>query len=182
MPLDVLGIVIGAVLLAVAFIPRSSRSRPDRHRATRTWRPSSPAAADARDGLEVGYRTVTGGRTLRIPIIERVHWLSLGTIPLELSVSDAYSKGNIPLTVQAIANIKFASTPETVFNNAIERLLGKTISEIEALAKETLTGNLRGVLAKLTPEEVNEDRLGFARTSRKRRITTSRSSASSSTC
>src|SRR5687767_15790668 len=32
-----------------------------------------------------------------------------------------------------------------------------------ALTRETLTGNLRGVLAKLTPEEVNEDRLGFAR-------------------
>jgi len=92
-----------------------------------------------------------------------VHWLSLGTIPLEVSVSEAYSKGNVPLTVQAIANVKIASTPETVFNNAIERLLGKTVAEIEALAKETLTGNLRGVLAKLTPEEVNEDRLGFAR-------------------
>lgn len=115
------------------------------------------------ESMEVGYRTVTGGRTLRIPIIEKVQWMSLGTIPLELSVQDAYSKGNIPLAVQAVANVKIASAPESVFNNAVERLLGKTHEQIEALAKETLTGNLRGVLAKLTPEEVNEDRLGFAR-------------------
>lgn len=115
------------------------------------------------DSMEVGYRTVTGGRTLRIPIIERVQWMSLGTIPLEISVQDAYSKGNIPLAVQAVANVKIASVPESVFNNGVERLLGKTHEQIEALAKETLTGNLRGVLAKLTPEEVNEDRLGFAR-------------------
>ncbi|HWP70671.1 MAG TPA: SPFH domain-containing protein [Gemmatimonadaceae bacterium] len=115
------------------------------------------------EGGTVGYRTVMGGRTMRIPIIEQVNWLSLSTIPLELSVDDAFSKGNIPLNVKAIANVKIASDPEIVFNNAVERLLGKNISQIEALARETLTGNLRGVLAKLTPEEVNEDRLGFAK-------------------
>src|SRR5688572_29611693 len=117
----------------------------------------------AEEGGTVGYRTVMGGRTMRIPIIEQVNWLSLSTIPLELSVEDAFSKGNIPLNVKAIANVKIASDPEVVFNNAVERLLGKNIQQIEALARETLTGNLRGVLAKLTPEEVNEDRLGFAR-------------------
>ena len=115
------------------------------------------------DGTQIGYRTVTGGRTLRVPIIEEVQWVSLGTLPLEISVSDAYSKGNIPLEVKAVANLKIASSPDAVFNNAVERLLGKTQQEVEALARETLTGNLRGVLAKLTPEEVNEDRLGFAR-------------------
>ncbi len=115
------------------------------------------------DGTQIGYRTVTGGRTLRIPIIEEVEWVSLGTLPLEISVSDAYSKGNIPLEVKAVANLKIASSPDAVFNNAVERLLGKSLQEIEALGRETLTGNLRGVLAKLTPEEVNEDRLGFAR-------------------
>jgi flotillin len=115
------------------------------------------------DGTTIGYRTVTGGRSLRVPIIEEVQWISLGTLALEISVSDAYSKGNIPLEVKAIANLKVASSPDTVFNNAVERLLGKRAPEIEALARETLTGNLRGVLSKLTPEEVNEDRLGFAR-------------------
>ncbi|MBR9991242.1 MAG: flotillin family protein [Gemmatimonadetes bacterium] len=110
----------------------------------------------------IGYRTVIGGRTIRIPIIERVHYLSLETIPLEVQVTNAFSKGNIPLSVQAVANVKIASEPETDFNNAVERVLGKTSAEIEALAKETLMGNLRGVLATLTPEEVNEDRLAFA--------------------
>ena len=115
------------------------------------------------DGTPIGYRTVTGGRTMRVPIIEQVEWVSLATLPLEISVSDAYSKGNIPLEVKAVANLKIASAPDAVFNNAVERLLGKSLKEIEALGRETLTGNLRGVLAKLTPEQVNEDRLGFAR-------------------
>ncbi len=114
------------------------------------------------DGRVVGYRTVIGGSTIRIPIVEKVQKLPLETIPLELTVSNAFSKGNIPLTVQAIANVKIASEPETDFYNAVERLLGKSESEIAALARETLMGNLRGVLATLTPEEVNENRLKFA--------------------
>jgi len=115
------------------------------------------------DGSHVGYRSVIGGRTLRLPIVETVQHMNLETFPIEIAVTNAFSRGNIPLNVEAIANVKIASDPETVFNNAVERLLGKTESEIQSLAKDTLMGNLRGVLATLTPEEVNEDRLGFAK-------------------
>jgi len=114
-------------------------------------------------GEEVGYRSVIGGRTLRVPIIERVQHISLESFPIEIEVTNAFSKGNIPLNIEAIAAVKIASQPETVFNNAVERLLDKTEQEIMLMAKDTLMGNLRGVLATLTPEEVNEDRLGFAR-------------------
>jgi flotillin len=113
-------------------------------------------------GETVGYRSVIGGRTLRVPIIETVQYTSLETFPIEISVTNAFSKGNIPLNIEAIANVKIASEPETVFNNAVERILGKTEEEIMSMAKDTLMGNLRGVLATLTPEAVNEDRLGFA--------------------
>ena len=115
------------------------------------------------DGERVGYRSISGGRVFRVPIIETVQHMNLETIPIEVSVSNAFSKGNIPLNVEAIANVKIASEPEWVFNNAVERLLGKSEDEIKALAQDTLTGNLRGVLATLTPEAVNEDRLGFAK-------------------
>ena len=114
-------------------------------------------------GEAVGYRSVIGGRTLRVPIIETVQHISLETFPIEISVANAFSKGNIPLNIEAIAAVKIASEPETVFNNAVERLLEKTEGEIRDMAKDTLMGNLRGVLATLTPEEVNEDRLGFAK-------------------
>jgi flotillin len=41
-------------------------------------------------------------------------------------------------------------------------MLEKPFEEVMQIAKDTLEGNLRGVLATLTPEEVNEDRLKFA--------------------
>ncbi|MCZ7555159.1 MAG: SPFH domain-containing protein [Bacteroidia bacterium] len=113
------------------------------------------------DGSMVGYRMIRGGRAIRVPLIERAARMSLETIPLDLSVYNAYSKGGIPLKVEAIANIKVDSN-EPVFGNAVERFLGKKREEIHEIAKDTLEGNLRGVLATLTPEEVNEDRLKFA--------------------
>ena len=113
------------------------------------------------DGSEVGYRIIRGGRAVRVPLLEKAARMSLETIPLELMVQNAYSKGGIPLKVEAIANIKVDST-EPTFGNAVERFLAKSQAEIHEIAKDTLEGNLRGVLATLTPEEVNEDRLKFA--------------------
>ena len=113
------------------------------------------------DGRTVGYRILKGGRTVRIPLIEKVSWMDLNTIPLEVSVTNAYSRGTIPLNVQGIANVK-VSSKEGVLENAEERFLNVPNQHIGQIAKETLEANLRGVLATLSPEEVNEDRLKFS--------------------
>jgi len=115
------------------------------------------------DGSFVGYRIIRGGRALRMPIIEKAARMSLEIIPIELQVSNCYSKGGIPLNVNAIANIKIDSKEPTL-GNSVERFLGMKREEILQIAKDTLEGNLRGVLASLTPEEVNDDRLKFAHT------------------
>jgi flotillin len=82
------------------------------------------------DGSEVGYRAVIGGRAFRVPIIETVEYSSLETIKIEIQISNALSKGHIPLNIEAIADVKIASTPEYVFHNAVERLLDKPEEEI----------------------------------------------------
>jgi len=112
--------------------------------------------------VDVSYRKVFGGRSWRTPILESVERMDLTIIPVRVAVQNAYSKGGIPLTVQAIANVKVSSDPKIV-GNAIERFLGRTRAEIAQVSRETLEGHLRQVLAEMTPEEVNEERLVFAR-------------------
>ena len=114
-------------------------------------------------GQQVGYRTVRGGSALRIPVLEEVTRLDLSNMTIDLRVENAYSKGGIPLNVSGVANIKI-SGDEPGIHNAIERLIGKEQDEIRHIAKETLEGNLRGVMASLTPEQLNEDKVTFART------------------
>ncbi len=113
------------------------------------------------DGQTLGYRVIYGGRTFRIPILETVRTMDLTTMPVPIEVTNAYSKGGTPLDIQAIANVKIARD-EVLVGNAIERFLGRGREEISRVARETLEGNLRGVVATLTPEQLNEDRLQFA--------------------
>jgi flotillin len=112
-------------------------------------------------GRRVGYRIVKGGNAWRRPFIERVDSIDLTNMIIELSAHGAYARGGVPLNVQGVANVKIAGH-EPVLNNAIERFLGKTRAEVIGIAKATLEGSLRGVLATLTPEQINEDRNLFA--------------------
>ena len=102
-----------------------------------------------------------GGWTFVKPILETARRMDVTLLPVVVEVSNAYSHGGTPLNIQAIANVKVSTDPE-IRNNAIERFLGHHQDEIVQVAKENLEGNLRSVLAQLTPEQVNEDRLRFA--------------------
>jgi flotillin len=115
------------------------------------------------DGTTVGYKVLHGGRGFRVPMLEEVNRMDMRLIPVQVEVQNAYSKGGIPLTVHAIANVKIASKP-TLARNAIERSLSMTPRQIGGVAQQTLEGVLREVVSELTPEEVNEDRLKFAQT------------------
>lgn len=108
-----------------------------------------------------GYRTIKGGNTFRKPFIERVDRLDLTNMIIELEARNAYTKGGIPVHIQGVANVKIAGH-EPKLGNAIERFLGKSRAEVMGIARATLEGSLRGVLATMTPEQLNEDRDLFA--------------------
>jgi len=115
-----------------------------------------------KDKKEIGYRVIRGGRGLKIPLIETVRTLSLNTMPIEMDVSGALTKGTIPVNVKAMANVKIAGSMEQGLGNAIERFLGKSATAIAATAREILEGTLRGILATMEPEEANANRLALA--------------------
>jgi flotillin len=108
-----------------------------------------------------GYRVIKGGRGLRIPLLERVDRIDLTNMIIEVGVQNAYSLGGIPLTVNGVANVKVASHQPAI-DNALERFLGTPRADLVRIIKDTLEGNLRGVLSQMTPEEVNNDKIKFA--------------------
>lgn len=115
------------------------------------------------EGERLGYRVIRGGRALCAPMLEKVAWMDLTTIPLDLSVENAYSKGGIPLRIHAVANVKI-NAHDPLLGNAIERFLDVPREALTSIVRDTLEGNLRGVIATLSPEEINQDRLRFAET------------------
>jgi flotillin len=107
------------------------------------------------DGRTIGFRCVRGGRAMRMPLVEVVDHMPLTNMAIELSVTNAFSRGGVPLNVVAVANIKIPSE-EPLLHNALERFLGCSGEQISFVAKDTLEGNLRGVIAELSPEEINQ--------------------------
>jgi len=156
-------VVLGALLVAVVFLVVFLLVRA-------FWMIARPHEAlvlsgkqyKAADGAVLGYKVVQGGRSaFRVPVLERVDRMDMRLLPIDIVVQNAYSNGNIPLQIHAIANVKIHSHP-VIIRNAIERFLGRHMREIETVAKQTLEGAVREVVATLTPEQVNEDRLLFA--------------------
>ncbi len=152
-----IGIAVIAVLIILAFIKANLRICHPNEILVFSGRKRK-----LKDGAVVGYRVIKGGRGLKIPIIESVTRLPLTTIPIDLELSGALTSGIIPINLQAMANVKIAGSEEEGLSNALERFLGRNITDISQIARENLEGSLRGVLATLTPEEANNNRLEFA--------------------
>jgi flotillin len=113
------------------------------------------------DGHYVGYRMVRGGAALRIPLLEKVEYLSLNVMTIPLEIKRAYTVQGVPVSVKAVANVKIRGD-ETSLHAAAERFLGMTHIDIQKVIFQTLEGHLRSILGTLTVEEVNSDRQSFA--------------------
>jgi len=114
------------------------------------------------DGSKIGYRVLRGGRGFKRPMLESVARLSLNTIPIELTLARAMCSGMIPVSVEGRASVKLAGQVEQGMDAAIERFLGKGTEAVTKAAKQALEGALRGVIATMTPEEANANRLQLA--------------------
>jgi flotillin len=113
------------------------------------------------DGRTVGYRMVRGGAALRIPLLEKVDYLSLNVMTIPLEIRRAYTLKGVPVSVKAVANVKIRGD-ETSLHAAAERFLGMTHDNVQKVIFQTLEGHLRSILGTLTVEEVNSDRQSFA--------------------
>lgn len=153
----ILGLILGVAVVTLALVARQF---------VYVCRPNEVLIFSGRqyvlpDGSTVGYRVLHGGFGWRVPMLEKVDRMDLTTMPIELNVQNAYSRGGIPLAAHAIANVKISSD-RRIIGNAIERFLGQDPSSLRRVAQESLEGHVRGIIARMTPEEVNEDRLKFA--------------------
>ena len=110
---------------------------------------------------KVGFRVVRGGAALRVPVLEQVAYLSLNIMSIPLRIQRAYTKEGVPVTVEAVANVKIAGDDMSL-RGAAERFLGMSTEEIKGVTFQTLEGHLRAILGTLTVEEINADRQAFA--------------------
>jgi flotillin len=114
------------------------------------------------DGTVVGYRVIRGGRGFKRPFVESVKRLPLTTRTVDIHLSKVLCAGMIPVNIEGRANVKLAGREEEGLESAVERFLGKGTEAVDRTAKQVLEGSLRGIVASVSPEEANAQRLDIA--------------------
>ena len=119
----------------------------------RLYRKAGPNEALVVFGLR-GPRVIKGHGTIILPMVENCRELSLELMSFDVAPQqDLYTKQGVAVTVEAVAQIKVKSDPESIMT-AAEQFLTKTPPDREALIRLVMEGHLRGIIGQLTVEEI----------------------------
>jgi flotillin len=101
-----------------------------------------------------GTKVVKGHGTVVLPLVQNVRYLSLELMSFDVAPQqDLYTKQGVAVTVEAVAQIKVKSDPESILT-ASEQFLTKTPPQREGLIRLVMEGHLRGIIGQLTVEEI----------------------------
>jgi flotillin len=101
-----------------------------------------------------GTRIIKGRGSVILPMVENCRLLSLELMSFDVAPQqDLYTRQGVAVTVEAVAQIKVKSDPESI-HTASEQFLTKSPPEREGLIRLVLEGHLRGIIGQLTVEEI----------------------------
>ena len=134
------GLMVLAVMLLMSMLAR-------------LYRKAGPHEALVVYGFR-GTRVVKGHGTIIFPMIENCRGLSLELMSFDVAPQqDLYTKQGVAVTVEAVAQIKVKSDPESI-RTAAEQFLTKTPVLREGLIRLVMEGHLRGIIGQLTVEQI----------------------------
>src|ERR1700689_1361715 len=137
-------VYVGLMLLALIFLMAMF---------ARLFRKAGPHEALIVYGFR-GTRIVKGRGTVIFPMIESYHELSLQLMSFDVAPQqDLYTMQGVAVTVEAVAQIKVKSDPESI-QTAAEQFLSKSDQNREALIRLVMEGHLRGIIGQLTVEQI----------------------------
>ncbi|MDQ2775157.1 MAG: SPFH domain-containing protein [Acidobacteriota bacterium] len=117
------------------------------------YRKAGPHEALIVYGLR-GARVVKGRGVVIFPMVESYRQLSLQLMSFDVAPQqDLYTKQGVAVTVEAVAQIKVKSDPESILT-AAEQFLTKTDQAREGLIRLVMEGHLRGIIGQLSVEQI----------------------------
>src|SRR6185295_8248723 len=137
-------VIAGLVVLATLFLISV---------LARLYRKAGPHEALIVYGFR-GTRIIKGHGTVIFPMVETCRGLSLELMSFDVAPQqDLYTRQGVAVTVEAVAQIKVKSDPESI-QTAAEQFLTKGPAEREGLIRLVMEGHLRGIIGQLTVEEI----------------------------
>jgi flotillin len=137
-------VIVALGILAVLFVVAT---------VAQLYRKVGPHEALVVYGLK-GTRVIKGRGTVILPMFENYRELSLQLMSFDVAPQqDLYTGQGVAVTVEAVAQIKVKSDPESIIT-ASEQFLTKTDQQREGLIRLVMEGHLRGIIGQLTVEEI----------------------------
>src|ERR1700744_1518164 len=137
-------VIAGSMLLAIIFVMAVF---------ARLFRKAGPHEAIIVYGFR-GTRVVKGRGTVIFPMVENARGLSLELMSFDVAPQqDLYTRQGVAVTVEAVAQIKVKSDPESILT-AAEQFLTKPPQQREGLIRLVMEGHLRGIIGQLTVEQI----------------------------
>ncbi len=101
-----------------------------------------------------GTRVIKGRGTVIFPLVETCKSLSLELMSFDVAPQqDLYTNQGVAVNVEAVAQIKVKSDPESI-QTAAEQFLTKTDADRLALIRLVMEGHLRGIIGQLSVEQI----------------------------
>lgn len=104
-----------------------------------------------------------GGRVFVWPPFHRIQRISLNTMTLNVESPKVYSEGGVPVTVKGVAQVKIQGKDLASLRAASEMFLDKTEDEVMEIAKATLDGHQRSMIASMKIEDIYKSRHEFSK-------------------
>src|SRR5689334_23950430 len=137
-------VIAGLAVLAILFLMATF---------ARLYRKAGPHEALIVYGFR-GTRVVKGQGAVILPMVESCRGLSLELMSFDVAPQqDLYTEQGVAVTVEAVAQIKVKSDPESI-KTAAEQFLTKSPQEREGLIRLVMEGHLRGIIGQLKVEEI----------------------------
>src|SRR5499426_3378163 len=137
-------VIAGLMILAILFLMSV---------LAKLYRKAGPHEALIVYGFR-GTRIIKGHGTVIFPMIETCRGLSLELMSFDVAPQqDLYTRQGVAVTVEAVAQIKVKSDPESIQTGS-EQFLTKGPAEREGLIRLVMEGHLRGIIGQLTVEEI----------------------------
>ncbi len=137
-------VIAGLMVLALLFLMSMF---------ARLYRKAGPHQALVVYGIR-GTRIIKGRGTVIFPMVETYRELSLQLMSFDVAPQqDLYTMQGVAVTVEAVAQIKVKSDPESIIT-ASEQFLTKSDGDRDGLIRLVMEGHLRGIIGQLSVEQI----------------------------
>ena len=114
-------------------------------------------------GLSKNPRVLLGKSGFKVPFFERVDWLEVGQININVVTEDYIpTKDFINIKVDAIAQVAMEVSNNQVSAVAMRNFLNRKADDVRSMITESLQGNLREIIGTMDLKSICQDKAKFS--------------------